>query len=78
MAQVVTAWSSGGGRRVRLAALCHATYGTEGFPHALLPLDRRARLQAAIGDEAEALVYLCDACDRSRTYAAPAHRPLHR
>ena len=61
--------SWGGGRRVRLAALCHATYGTDGFPHALLPLDRRARLQAAIGDEAEALVYLYDACDRSKTYA---------
>jgi hypothetical protein len=38
----------GGGRGVRLAALCHATYGTDGFPHALLPLDRRARLRAAI------------------------------
>jgi hypothetical protein len=61
--------SLGGSRRVVLAALCHAAYGTDGFRHALLPLDQRARLRAAIGDEAEALVYLYGACDRSKTYA---------
>lgn len=72
--ELVVSW--GGGRRVRLAALCHATYGTDGFPHALLSLDRRARLQAAIGDEAEALVYLYDACDRSKTYARLGAPPL--
>ncbi len=72
--ELVVSW--GGGRRVRLAALCHATYGTDGFPHALLPLDRRARLQAAIGDEAEALVYLYDACDRTKTYAGLGATPL--
>jgi pimeloyl-ACP methyl ester carboxylesterase len=66
----------GGGRRVRLAALCHAAYGTDGFPPALLPLDRRARLRAAIGDEAEALVYRYGACDRSRTYAHLGASPL--
>ncbi|MFR9749509.1 alpha/beta fold hydrolase [Nocardia sp. 004] len=68
--------SLGGGRRVRLAALCHACYGTDGFPHPLLPLDRRTRLQAAIGDEAEALVYRYAACDRNQTYARLGATPL--
>jgi hypothetical protein len=72
--ELVESW--GGSLRVRLAALCHATYGTHGFPRALLPLDRRARLRAAIGDEAEALVYLYDACDRSKTYARIGATPL--
>jgi pimeloyl-ACP methyl ester carboxylesterase len=66
----------GGSRRARLAALCHATYGTDGFPHPLLPPDRRARLRAAIGDDAEALVHLYDVCDRSRTYAHLGKTPL--
>ncbi|MEV0292055.1 alpha/beta hydrolase [Nocardia sp. NPDC050710] len=72
--ELVANW--GGGRSVRLAALCHATYGTDGFPHALLPLDRRARLRAAIGDEAETLVYRYDSCDRSETYARLGATPL--
>ncbi|WP_280368833.1 alpha/beta fold hydrolase [Nocardia wallacei] len=63
---LVTTW--GANRRVRLAALCHAAYGTDGFPHALLPLDQRTRLRSAIGDEAEALVYRYGACDRNKTY----------
>jgi hypothetical protein len=65
-----------GSRRARLAALCHATYGTDGFPQALLPLDRRHRLREAIGDDAEALVYLYDACDRRRTYPRLGETPL--
>ncbi|MFB9683653.1 alpha/beta fold hydrolase [Amycolatopsis plumensis] len=70
----VTEW--GGSRRVRLAALCHATYGTDGFPHPLLPPDRRAGLRAAIGHDAEALVHLYDVCDRGRTYAHLGATPL--
>ncbi|MEV6877472.1 alpha/beta fold hydrolase [Amycolatopsis sp. NPDC051128] len=70
----VAAW--GGSRRARLAALCHATYGTDGFPHPLLPPDRRARLRAAIGDDAEALVHRYGVCDRSRTYAHLGATPL--
>ncbi len=66
----------GGSRRARLAALCHATYGTDGLPHPLLPPDRRARLRAAIGDDAEALVHLYGVCDRSRTYAHLGTTPL--
>jgi pimeloyl-ACP methyl ester carboxylesterase len=66
----------GGSRRARLAALCHATYGTDGFPHPLLPLDQRSRLQATVGNEAEALIYRYDACDRARTYAHLGATPL--
>ncbi|WP_267242477.1 alpha/beta fold hydrolase [Streptomyces sp. PR69] len=72
--ELVASW--GGSRRTRLAALCHAAYGTDGFPRALLPLDRRARLRTAIGDEAEALVYRYAACDRSKTYARLGATPL--
>nr|CEL12871.1 hypothetical protein [Kibdelosporangium sp. MJ126-NF4] len=66
----------GADKRVLLAALCHATYGTDGFQHALLPPDQRARLRTAIGDEAEALVYLYGACDRNKTYARLGTTPL--
>lgn len=72
--ELVASW--GGSRRARLAALCHATYGTDGFPHPLLPLNRRARLRAVIGDDAEALVYVYDACDRTKTYARLGATPL--
>ncbi|MEU5097736.1 DUF6817 domain-containing protein [Streptomyces sp. NPDC020996] len=53
---------------LQLAGLCHAFYGTDGFPVALLPLDRRAELTAVIGTEAEEIVYLYAACDRKATY----------
>jgi hypothetical protein len=53
---------------VRLAGLCHATYGTDGFPQSLTGLDARAGLAAAIGADAEALVYLYASCDRSTVY----------
>jgi hypothetical protein len=55
-----------------LAGLCHAFYGTDGFPVAL---GRRAELVNAIGPETERLVYIYAACDRTRTYptlTAPA------
>ncbi|MFI9772608.1 DUF6817 domain-containing protein [Streptomyces sp. NPDC052415] len=58
---------------LQLAGLCHAFYGTDGFPAALLPLDRRNDLAAVIGAEAEAIVYLYASCDRTATYPA-----LHR
>jgi pimeloyl-ACP methyl ester carboxylesterase len=72
--ELVVTW--GGSRRARLAALCHATYGTDGFPAPLLPLESRARLRAAIGDGAEALVYRYGACDRRRTYVHLGATPL--
>ncbi|MFF8392586.1 DUF6817 domain-containing protein [Streptomyces sp. NPDC016172] len=55
---------------LQLAGLCHAFYGTDGFPAALLPLDRRKDLAAVIGTEAEAIVYLYASCDRKATYPA--------
>ncbi|MEV7978435.1 DUF6817 domain-containing protein [Streptomyces sp. NPDC086519] len=50
------------------AGLCHAFYGTDGFPATLLPLDRRADVTQAIGEEAEALVYFYASCDRKTSY----------
>jgi hypothetical protein len=52
-----------------LAGLCHAFYGTDGFAVSLLDLGRRAELAAAIGDDAEALVYFYASCDRKASYA---------
>ena len=50
------------------AGLCHAVYGTAGFPTALLEVSRRNELTALIGAEAEALVYFYAACDRPHVY----------
>lgn len=51
-----------------LAGLCHAAYGTGGFPRALIGLDQRATLQTIIGSTAERLVYLYCSCDREHLY----------
>ncbi|CAM5702914.1 DUF6817 domain-containing protein [Streptomyces aurantiogriseus] len=53
---------------LQLAGLCHAFYGTDGFPSALLPLDRRTELVDVIGREAEAIVYFYASCDREASY----------
>ncbi|NUT25940.1 MAG: hypothetical protein HOV84_08475 [Streptomyces sp.] len=53
---------------LQLAGLCHAFYGTDGFPTALLPLDRRGELAEVIGAEAEAIVYFYGSCDREAVY----------
>lgn len=51
------------------AGLCHAVYGTDGLPVALLDVSReRAALAGVIGDDAEAQVYLYASCDRSYLY----------
>lgn len=55
---------------LRLAALTHAAYGTDGFPTSLLDVARRAELRALIGDEAEEHVYRYGGCDRGRTWRA--------
>ncbi|WP_020672364.1 DUF6817 domain-containing protein [Amycolatopsis nigrescens] len=57
---------------LRLAGLCHAAYGTDGFPTGLLPLAERDRLRGVIGDEAEEIVYVYAGCDRSKSYPALA------
>ncbi|MBT2419147.1 hypothetical protein J7F01_03285 [Streptomyces sp. ISL-22] len=59
---------------LQLAGLCHAFYGTDGFPTALLPLDRRGELVEVIGAEAESIVYFYGACDREATYPNLAAR----
>ncbi|MFE6287916.1 DUF6817 domain-containing protein [Streptomyces sp. NPDC057877] len=59
---------------LQLAGLCHACYGTDGFPATLLPLDRRADLASVIGAEAEAIVYAYASCDRDASYPA-FHEP---
>lgn len=53
---------------VQAAGLCHAAYGTDGFPTALLDTDRRDVLAALIGKWAEELVYLYGSCERRSTY----------
>ncbi|MCX5192499.1 hypothetical protein OOK31_01105 [Streptomyces sp. NBC_00249] len=53
---------------LRLAGLCHAFYGTDGFAVAPLPLTHRSRLAEAIGAEAEAIVYLYASCAREASY----------
>jgi hypothetical protein len=63
---LVRAW--GGSDLLALAALGHATYGTDGFDPSLLPVSERAQLVAAIGAEAEALVYFYASCDRDAFY----------
>src|SRR5262245_1786006 len=46
------------------AGLCHATYGTDGFPTALLPTSRRGEVVEVIGATAEEIVYFYASCDR--------------
>ncbi|WP_405699807.1 DUF6817 domain-containing protein [Streptomyces sp. NBC_00069] len=53
---------------LRLAGLCHAFYGTDGFATALLPVGRRAELAAVIGAGAEEIVYFYASCDRAASY----------
>ena len=53
---------------LRLAALAHAAYGTDGFDTALLTLSERHILVEATNDDVEHLVYLYGACDRSASW----------
>jgi hypothetical protein len=69
------AW--GAAPALELAGLCHATYGTDGFPRALIDVTRRDELRAVIGSAAEAIVYAYGSCDRAFSYphvAAPSVR----
>ncbi len=59
---ILRSWSAS--EPVALAGLCHAAYGTAGFPLSLLPLTERERLATVIGAEAEAAVYLYCSCRR--------------
>jgi Domain of unknown function (DUF6817) len=51
-----------------MAGLFHAVYGTYGFHHQLIGIERRSEVAAIIGREAEAIVYFYCACDRMYFY----------
>jgi hypothetical protein len=53
---------------LRVAGLCHACYGTDGFGQVLLTLEERPVLRALAGARAESLVYLYGSCDRAAVY----------
>jgi hypothetical protein len=53
---------------LRAAGLCHACYGTDGFPPSLLGVDERPRLAEVIGAEAENIVYRYGSCERAAVY----------
>lgn len=53
---------------VSMAGLCHAAYGTDGFPTALIELEERNLLSEVAGPDVEALVYLYASCDRGFVY----------
>ncbi|HEX3794360.1 MAG TPA: hypothetical protein VHV57_07655 [Acidimicrobiales bacterium] len=64
--RLVREW--GGQDLLALAALGHATYGTDGFEPHILGLGDRRLLADVIGAEAEALVYFYASCDRDDFY----------
>jgi catechol 2,3-dioxygenase-like lactoylglutathione lyase family enzyme len=68
VAALLAEWGADQGLQV--AGLCHACYGTAGYPHALLGLDERPVLAALVGGRAESLVYLYSSCDRAAVYPA--------
>jgi len=68
VAALLAAW--GASAELQVAGLCHACYGTAGFPQPLLGLDERPVLSALAGDRAESLVYLYGSCDRAAVYPA--------
>lgn len=53
---------------LRLAGLCHACYGTDGFARSLGDPARRDELAGVVGEEAERLVYFYASCDRDFCY----------
>ncbi|HVT42424.1 MAG TPA: hypothetical protein VHD39_05525 [Acidimicrobiales bacterium] len=53
---------------VAFAGLCHATYGTDGFPTALVTLEHRDEVSEVAGIDVEALVYFYASCDRAFVY----------
>lgn len=71
-ATILAEW--GAREALQLAGLCHAAYGTDGFPATLLPLAERARLKAVVGDEAEDIVYVYCSCERDELFASAGAR----
>jgi hypothetical protein len=60
--------SYGASQDLLLAGLTHAAYSTDGFDTALLHVTERQLLEAAIGPDAEELVYRYGATDRVPFY----------
>ncbi|WP_026412369.1 DUF6817 domain-containing protein [Actinomadura oligospora] len=58
----------GAREELRVAGLCHAFYGTDGFVVSLGDVARRNELSVVIGAAAERLVYVYASCDRGRSY----------
>jgi hypothetical protein len=48
-----------------LAGLCHAAYGTDGYPHALVGPTERHVVATLVGADAEAIVHRYGRCDRA-------------
>ena len=55
-----------------MAGLCHACYGTDGFPASLLASTNVTCSPAGSVEQAEAWVYLYASCDRERRLPRPA------
>jgi hypothetical protein len=66
VAELLAIW--GADEHLQAAGLCHACYGTDGYPEALLALSERPVLVDLIGTWAESLVYLYGSCDRDTVY----------
>jgi len=62
-AELLRQW--GNSPDVCLAGLCHAVYGTEGFPQSILDVSERGVLQDVIGPAAEGLVYFYGSSERN-------------
>ena len=54
---------------VEVAGLCHALYGTDGFPTALVEMGAGSAVADRIGTQAEELAYLYGCCVRSEFWA---------
>jgi len=68
VAELLAAW--GADEDLQAAGLCHACYGTDGYPQPLLAPSERLVLADLIGIRAESLVYLYGSCDRDLVYPA--------
>ena len=68
VAALLAAW--GASEDLQVAGLCHASYGTDGYPKTLLSLDERPVLTELVGARAESLIYLYASCDRAAVYPA--------
>jgi hypothetical protein len=71
VAALLAGW--GASDELQAAGLCHACYGTDGYPNTLLRLDERPVLTALVGARAESLVYMYASCDRAAVYSALEH-----